>query len=256
MVILKAFLIDLDGTLYTGGNPIMGARETIKFLNEKGYQCRFVSNTTRKSRKSIVTKLEKLGFEISEDHIFTPMMAAINFISSRKVRKCYFLTTGDVHVDYEQAGLEHVEDDAEFVVVGDAGDNFTYYNMNTAFQLILNGAKIIGLEKDKYWMSSGGLVLSAGPFVTALEFATGKQAEIMGKPTKSFFELALKDIGTNPEETGMIGDDIFTDIGGAQAQGLKGILVKTGKFREQVLIESGIEPDFIIDSIASLREIL
>jgi ribonucleotide monophosphatase NagD (HAD superfamily) len=104
-------------------------------------------------------------------------------------------------------------------------------------------------------MAPDGLSLSAGPFVTALEYATGRSAVIMGKPSKDFFNLALADMGLDAGQTAMIGDDVITDICGAQAAGIKGILVKTGKYREDSLRTTPKTPDLVIDSIAHIREI-
>ena len=143
-----------------------------------------------------------------------------------------------------------------FVIVGDAGKDFTYEHPNKALTLVLDGADMLALEKDRYWLSSEGLALSTGPFVAALEYATGKEAELMGKPSPEFFNLALKDMGVGPRETAMIGDDILTDVLGAQNMGMKGILVETGKYREDQAKESGVTPDLVLRSIAELVEYL
>jgi HAD superfamily hydrolase (TIGR01458 family) len=118
------------------------------------------------------------------------------------------------------------------------------------------GAELIALEKDRYWMAPEGLSLSAGPFVKALEFATGTAATIIGKPSKTFFDRALKDMSLQPDQVAMIGDDIITDIGGAHEIGMKSVLVRTGKYRKDVLTDSGIKPTCIIDSLSHLGEIL
>jgi HAD superfamily hydrolase (TIGR01458 family) len=145
---------------------------------------------------------------------------------------------------------------ADFVIIGDAGDNFTYDRLNTAFRYLMNGADLIALERDRYWMAPGGLCLSAGPFVQALEFATGKKATIMGKPSRTFFELAISDMGLRADQVAMIGDDIITDIGGSRETGMQGILVRTGKYRKESVDAAVIKPGYIIDSIAQLHEIL
>jgi len=253
---VKGILIDLDGVLYVGGQPIKGARETIEYLAEKKYPFRFISNTTRKCRKTISGELSGMGLEIPEEYIFTPPQAAIAYM--KKTGKSYFhlLTTGDVDRDFINAGTRDHPGKTDYVIIGDAGDTLTYKSLNTAFRHLLAGAELIALEKDRYWMDRDGLSLSAGPFVSALEFATGKQAIVMGKPSQSFFDLALMDMGLQSDEVVMIGDDIYTDIAGAQRAGMTGILVRTGKFRNEVLQDSGISPDAIIDSIADLNKIV
>jgi HAD superfamily hydrolase (TIGR01458 family) len=249
---IRAFLIDLDGVLYVGKNPVPGGRECLKMLDDRGYGYRFVSNSTRRCRSSVAERLKGLGYDVSADHIFTPPLAAIERMKELKKKRCYLLTTGDVQKDFEKAGIIVAKEDVDFVVVGDAGKDFTFERLNEALRLILDGAKILALEMDRYWMESDGLVLSTGPFVAALEYATGKKAELMGKPSRQFFELALKDLGKRPEEAAMIGDDILTDVHGAQEMGMKGILVKTGKYRADLAARSGVKPDLELESLAEL----
>ena len=253
---IKGFLIDLDGVLYVGNKAIEGARESIDLLRERKYPFRFVSNTTRKCRKTIAENLLSMGFDIPVEDIFTPSLAAIALLKKTGKHRCYLLTTGDVHLDFEQDGSCNASITADFVILGDAGDNFTYDSLNTAFRYLMNGADLIALERDRYWMAPGGLCLSAGPFVQALEFATGKKATIMGKPSRTFFELAISDIGIPADQVAMIGDDILTDIGGARETGMQGILVRTGKYRKESVDAAVIKPGYIIDSIAQLHEIL
>jgi HAD superfamily hydrolase (TIGR01458 family) len=142
------------------------------------------------------------------------------------------------------------------VIIGDAGDKITYDSMNTAFRFLMDGAELLALENDRYWMAANGLSLSAGPIVKALEYATGKTATVMGKPSLEFFNLALQDMHLRPDQVAMIGDDIITDIGGAYHAGMKGILVRTGKFRSDSVEISEIKPACIIDSVSCIREII
>jgi HAD superfamily hydrolase (TIGR01458 family) len=258
---MRAFLIDLDGVLYVGNSPVPGAKECLKFLEDHGYNYRFVSNSTRRCRSSLAKRMRGLGYDISEEHIFTPPLAAIRHMKSSGRNRCYLLTTGDVHRDFQEAGASIVQEGGvsadekpTVVIVGDAGENFTFQNLNRAMRILLEGAELLALEKDRYWREPDGLVLSAGPFVAALEYATGKEAHLMGKPSAEFFRLALEDMDASPRETAMIGDDIRTDVGGAQKMGMFGILVKTGKYREDTARSSRVTPDLVLDSIARLPE--
>ena len=253
---MKAFLIDLDGVLYVGKNPVPGARECLDLMESRGYGYRFVSNSTRRRRSSVAARLKDLGFGIPEERIFTPPLAAIEHMKRSGKERCFLLVTGDVHRDFEEAGITITEKGVDYVVVGDAGERFTFEKLNRALRLILEGAEILALEKDRYWMQSDGLVLSTGPFVAALEYATGKKSLLMGKPSRDFFDLALQDLGVKPEDAAMIGDDILTDVHGAQQMGMKGFLVKTGKYREEALASSGVTPDLVLESLASLAELL
>ena len=249
----EAFLIDLDGVMYVGGTVIPGARDTIRFLEEQGYPFRFVSNTTRKSRETIADQLEGMGFSIPETHIFTPAAAAAAHLSQNHRKSAILLTTGEVAREIMvSAGIVHHHATAESVIVGDAGDSFTYGALNDAFRRLLGGAELVALEKDRYWMGTDGMMLSAGPFVAALEYATGKEALVMGKPSPAFFHQALASMGAEPATAVMVGDDVVTDVGGAISCGLSGILVRTGKFREEALARAPHQPAAILDSIADL----
>ena len=252
----KALLIDLDGVLYTGREPIPGAKEAISYLDDSGISYRFVSNTTRKSRRSVVEHLVELGLDISGDLVFTPPRAAVQYMRSAGKSRISLLTTGDAGSEFRDEGFCITDDSPDFVVIGDAGDGFSYESLNDAFRMVIAGAGIIALEKDRYWMGDDGLLLSAGPFVAALEYATGKVATIMGKPSPAFFLAALESIAVSPDEAAMIGDDVVTDIGGAISAGLSGVLVRTGKFREDVLAAANPKPDLVIGSIADIPRVI
>lgn len=253
---LRGFLIDLDGVVYSGGRPIPGAMEAIEWLKREGYQFRFVSNTTRRSRKSISERLHSMNIAIPPDLVFTPAIAAAARIRQRGDLRISLLTTGDVHEDFHHAGLVISHTDADTVVVGDAGDDFTYGAMNRAFRLILDGAHFMALERDRYWMDTGGLSLSAGPYIAALEYATGICAELVGKPSGAFFGMALDSMQMSPGECAMIGDDAFSDIQGGMDTGMAGFLVETGKYRPEALPGLRRPPTAILHSLADLPDLM
>jgi len=242
--------------MYTGDFAIQGAESAIHFLIENGYSYRFVSNTTRRCRHTIAKRLSQMGLPIPESLIFTPAIAAVAYLKSTGRHHYRLLVTGDVDRDFPQENQKTSPQRTDLIIVGDAGDEFTYAKLNAAFRDLMGGAELIALERDRYWMAPDGLSLSAGPFVTALECATGKKAILMGKPSGAFFDLALKDMGLSPAQAVMIGDDISTDVGGAQDAGLRGILVRTGKYREEMVKRSAILPDLTIDSIAEIKKVV
>ena len=253
---VSGFLIDLDGVLYTGDTAVPGAVKTMQALADNGYPFRCLSNSTRKCRRTIAARLETMGFAIPESSIFTPPLAAVRYMRDAKKDRAFLLVTGDVDRDFAGACTDDGSVHTDYVVVGDAGDKVTYANLNHAFRCLMEGAGLIALERDRYWMDKDGLSLSAGPVVAALEMAAGTKATVVGKPSKEFFGLALKDLGLPKEEVIMIGDDIATDIGGAQGAGIRGALVRTGKFRPGVLDDSNVRPDHVIDSINDILTLL
>lgn len=254
---VKGFLIDLDGVLYIGNKAIDGAKDAIHLLERRKYRFRFVSNTTRKCRSTIAQNLRSMGFAIDPASIFTPPLAAIARMKAAGRNRCMLLTTGDVYKDFEQYCTSNpVEDTVDYIVIGDAGSAMTYDNLNRAFRLMNTGAELLALERDRYWMAPDGLMLSAGPFVAALEYATGKSATVMGKPSRQFYDMALSDMGLPAEQVAMIGDDIISDIGGARRAGMGAVLVRTGKYSKSSLDGATIKPTAVIDSIAKIEDIL
>lgn len=245
-------LIDIDGVLAVGDRPVPGAIEAIEWLKEESIPFRCLSNTTRRSRRGVAARLAGFGMAIPGTWCFTPALAAVRRMREESAASCQLIATGDLHLDFEEARIRLDETDVPFVVVGDAGDEWTYARINWAFRQLLGGARLIALERDRYWRDADGLALAAGPFVAALEYAAGVTAEVVGKPSPAFFRLALDDLGVPAERAVMVGDDVATDIGGAKAAGLRGILVKTGKFRPDTLAGAPVAPDIVIESIADL----
>jgi HAD superfamily hydrolase (TIGR01458 family) len=135
----------------------------------------------------------------------------------------------------------------DYVLIGDLGEGFTYERLNGAFRHLMEGAELLALQKNRYWQTDVGLSLDAGPFVAALEFASGEKASVVGKPEREFFRLALEDLGLEAGEVAMVGDDAEADVVGARRAGLVGIQVRTGKWRADVG-----EADRVIDSVADL----
>ena len=249
---VRGLLIDLDGTLYTNDGPIRGAREALERLDRAGVAYRFITNATHKSRRDIAAYLETLGFPRQEDHIFTPATAVAERLRSEG-KVCYPLLDGALLEDLES--IPTTGNGPGYVLVGNVGKGFTYERLNAAFRYLAAGAELIALSKNRYWQTAGGeLSLDAGPFVAALEYASGKNAICIGKPERAFFELALENLGLPAETVAVVGDDPELDIRGAQTAGLRGILVETGRHRPGA--EPPFRPDLILRSVARLPEAL
>ena len=243
-VSIRGLLIDLDGTLYVGDEPIPGCREALLRLRSSGLLLRFVTNTTRKPRREVLRGLVNMGFEVVEAEIFTPARAAALMLRGRR---CHPLVAESLLEDLE--GMVPDDDSPEYVLVGDLGEGFTYARLNVAFRHLVDGAELLALQKNRYWRQESGLFLDAGPFVAALEYASGKTAAVVGKPERDFFRLALEDLGQGAGEVAMVGDDPEADVAGARAAGLEGVQVKTGKYAAAGDAE---EADLILESFAGL----
>ena len=249
----RALLIDLDGVLYVEDEPIAGAREGVARLRAAGLALRFVTNTTARSRSRTLRKLGRLGFTVSDEELVTPAALAVAHCARHGMRRVALVMNDEVKRDF--AALEEA-DDAQAVIVGDLGDAFGYDVLNRAFRQVMAGADLIALQKNRYWLRADGLSLDVGPFVAALEYATGHEAYVVGKPARGFFDEILRGLRVDADAAAMVGDDVESDIGGAMRAGLAGILVRTGKYREDAVVRSGVEPTATVDSIADVPSLL
>lgn len=250
----EGLLLDLDGTLYASNIPIRGAAAAVRALAERGLRRRYLTNTTRRSRRALGEQLRAWGFPAADEEIFTAPLAAVRWLEEQDIRRIALYVPPAADEDF--AAFERDGEAPEAVVVGDLGEGWDFPTLNRAFRQLLEGARLVALQKNRYWLTPAGLALDAGPFVAALEYASGQEAVVIGKPSSEFFRLAAASLELPPEHILMVGDDVEADVGGAQAAGLRGALVRTGKFREDVLQESGVEPDAILDSVAELPQLL
>jgi len=250
----RAALIDLDGVLYIEDEPIDGAVAAVQLLRTGGIRLRFVTNTTAHSRSRTLDKLHRLGFSVADRELITPAVLAVQHCKDRGYRRVMLVMNDEVKRDF--AELEETETGAEAVIVGDLGPAFGYDVLNRAFRGVMGGAELIALQKNRYWLRADGLSLDVGPFVAALEYATNSEAYVVGKPARGFFELVLEDLAVPADAAAMVGDDIESDIGGALGAALAAILVRTGKFREDRVRESGIQPTAVVASIADVPALL
>lgn len=246
---IDGLLIDIEGVLIRGTEVIPGAQEALQTLRARGIPYRFITNTTLYCRHTLVERLQAMGFPIGLEELFTATYAAARYLKEQNAQSYYPLLLPDAQQEF--VGLDVNEEQPDFVVMGDMGASFTFPRLNRALQAILNGARFIAVHKKRTWRTEQGLYMDAGPFVVALEYAAELKAEVVGKPSKAYFRMVLDDLGIAPERVAMIGDDVESDVRGAQLIGMKGWLVKTGRFRKEDLAR-GIWPDKIFDSIAEI----
>jgi HAD superfamily hydrolase (TIGR01458 family) len=251
---IAALLIDLDGVLYVEEQPIAGAVQALECLRSRGLALRFVTNTTLHSRDRTLRKLEGLGLSVAGHELVTPAALAVQHCRERGYRRVALVMNEEVKHDFVE--LQETTGHVDAVIIGDLGPAFGYDVLNHAFRQVMDGAELIALQKNRYWMRADGPSLDVGPFVAAIEFATNREAYVVGKPASGFFEQVLADAGTSADAAAMVGDDIDSDIGGALRAGLAAILVRTGKYRDDSVHESGIKPTAVVDSIADVPALL
>ncbi len=224
----KGVLLDLAGVVYQGDHLLPCAKEAIARLRAASFPLRFLTNTTRTPKRRLLERLRAMGLTIADAELFTPALAARDWLSLRQLSP--FLVVYPDLVE-EFAGLTGTEGQA--VVVGDAGETLTYNLLNDAFRRLDDGAEFVALARNRTFRDRDGeLSLDAGPFVAALEFATHRQATVLGKPSPDFYATALASMGCAPQDAVMVGDDAEADVAGALAAGLgSALLVRTGKYR-------------------------
>jgi HAD superfamily hydrolase (TIGR01458 family) len=252
---MAAILLDIDGVLHVSGEPIAGGADAVERLRDAGHRLRFVTNNTTQARATIAEQLRGFGIELDDDELQTTPRAAASVLAGRRV-----LALTMHAIIGELDGVELVGEDAEAVLVGGADETpesnlvFSYMNLARAFHELEAGAELYCLHKNRWWQTKHGPLLDAGAFVVGLEYAANTDAIVLGKPSTPYFEAALQALDADPRMTWMVGDDIESDIAGAQAHGMRTVLVRTGKFRPDAVEAQRIRPDGIISSIAQLPE--
>jgi ribonucleotide monophosphatase NagD (HAD superfamily) len=222
---MAGILLDVDGVLHVSGSAIAGAPEAVAQLRENGHRLRFVTNNTTHSRRRLAEQIRGFGVELEDDELQTTPVAAAHALAGKRVLA---LTMPDIIEDLGEVELAR------------------------AFAELQAGAELYCLHKNRWWQTARGPLLDSGAFVAGLEYADQIEATVLGKPSPAYFTAALDALDSDPELTWMVGDDLEADIAGAQACGLRTVLVRTGKFRPDAVEASNIRPDGIITSIAAL----
>ena len=252
---MRGVLLDLDGVVYVGDEPVPGAAATVDWLTREGVAHRYLTNTTSRPRQAIVDRLTGMGVAATADQVLTPAVAAVAWLRRHDVeRPALFVPDATAR---EFSALDPLPGGAGggagAVVVGDLGAGWDFATLNRAFRLLMDDTAppLVALGLTRYWRADDGLRLDAGPIVRALEYATGRAAVVLGKPDPVFYGTAVDDLGLTPDQVVMVGDDIRTDVEGAQRAGLTGVLVRTGKFSPADL-DGDVRPDAVLESVAEL----
>jgi HAD superfamily hydrolase (TIGR01458 family) len=248
-------LLDIDGVLAVSWEALPGAVETLAWVRAENVPFRLITNTTTHTRADLASTLREAGFEVDASEIVTAVVATATYLREHHPgAHVFLLTDGDARADLE--GVKLVQSRADVVVLGGASEEFTYSTLNHVFQMLMDGAELVGMHRNLYWKTDEGWQLDGGAYIAGLEAATARAAVICGKPSAAYFASALAMLGVPAQRTAMVGDDLENDVLGAQAAGLTGVLVHTGKFRPEDLDRADGAPDVQLDSIADLPGLL
>jgi len=225
-VMIKGVLLDLSGVLYTGDEPVEGAHEALEKLKATDLPVRYITNTTRKTSDAILEKLSAMNFDVDTDELFTAPIAARRILKQSDLNP-YLLIHPKLESEFSDFNTKR---NINAVLVGDAAERFTYEHMNEAFRYLQDDAEFLALGVNRYFREDDHLSLDAGPFVKALEYATGREARIIGKPSRDFYMSAVESMSCKAADVLMVGDDVDSDVNGALYAGLQALLVGTGKY--------------------------
>ncbi|KIJ93213.1 hypothetical protein K443DRAFT_684661 [Laccaria amethystina LaAM-08-1] len=286
---IRALLVDVSGNLHVGSNPTPHAVQAFDRLRSSNVPFRLCSNTSKESTATLISRLKLMGFEIAPDEegkrkeVWTSIGAVKQFIKNMGLHRPYLLLSDSAREEVLSGSdiTDHTESEYDSVVIGLAPSAFDYSHLNAAFRILVGDTQgatspsslksgfdlpLIATHKAKYIQTQfpPGLSLGPGPFVTALENASGRKAFVVGKPTKAFFEAVISNFLPSelPEDRGgkiaIIGDDVEADLGGGAIElGLWRILVKTGKYRPGDEEKPGVvPPDEVFESFAAFIDSL
>jgi NagD protein len=248
----QGYLIDMDGVLYRGSELIPGAEVFVNHLLDTSTPFLFLTNNSQRTRRDVATKLQRMGIDVTDSHIFTCAMATARFLSQQNPNgTAYVIGEGGLLNALHQNGYSIVEHSADYVVVGE-GRAFTMEMFERAVNLINEGAQLIATNLDPNCPTSHGSRPGCGAIVAMLESATGRKAFSVGKPSPIMMRAARKQLGLTADETTMIGDTMETDILGGVQMGYRTVLVLSGSTCRGDLPEFAYRPDVIINTIGEL----
>lgn len=255
---IKLIIFDLDGTLFVEDQVVQGAIKVLKLLRAKGLSLRFMTNTTTKTHAALLAQLQNMGFEVDAHELLSAPQAAKHYLQAYQTElgrnlRLWPVLSQQIWSDFTEFQLDMRQPD--FILLGDIGESWSLPLINKLFKVLGDGSQLIALHQNKFWQRQDGLHVDIGFFVAGLQYVTAKPAIIMGKPAAGFFQQVLATTAFSASQALVIGDDIDSDIGGAQLFGMQAALVKTGKYRADYTQKSAIVPDLILEKIEDLKQI-
>jgi HAD superfamily hydrolase (TIGR01457 family) len=252
----SGFMIDMDGTVYKGGNLIPGATDFIAALKDKGIPFVFLTNNSSGPRARYYDKLIRMGFDVGPENVLTSMTATIRFLlSQRPGKSVYPVSSPEVRAEMDEAGVTLVDEDPDIVVLT-FDRTITYEKINRAYQAVRDGAELIATHPDDLCPTEDSYDIDIGPFIRMFEQMCDTKAIVIGKPNRLMLEMAAAEMGVDPEDTVMVGDRLYTDIEMALSAGTASILVLTGETSIEDLRASGKSPTHVLDSVADIPGLL
>jgi len=269
IVAVGGVLFDIDGVLVTSWRPVPGAAETLRVLAEHRIGCSYLTNTTTRTRAEIAEAMAAAGMPVRPDEVITAAVLTADYVlANYPGARCVLINSGDISedmpgvdiVDVGGPGLARGET-PDVVLLGGAGPEFSHLALSRVYEWMTRDVPVIAMHRSTAWKTSEGLRIDTGMYLIGMEQASGRQAIAVGKPAPAGFLAAAARLGVDPEEMYMVGDDLNNDVLAAQVVGMTGVLVRTGKFRQDTLDrwaadEFAMQPNHVVDSVADLPALL
>jgi HAD superfamily hydrolase (TIGR01457 family) len=243
----KGFLLDMDGVLYRGRQPIPEAMDFLRKLQEKSIPFLLLTNHSCLTANGFSKKLSRMGIQVPAAQIYSSAEATAEWLLRQQVREVHAIGEEGVTHALKKCGIRVVKE-AGCVVVG-LDRKLTYDHLKVACRLIAAGARFIGTNPDPSYPVEDGFAPECGAFLAAIENATGKKPLIIGKPEVSIYRFAARRLGLPLSVLTMIGDRLDTDILGAKRSGAGSILVLTGHTKRSDVRKSSIQPDWVVSGL-------
>jgi NagD protein len=246
------FIIDMDGVIYHGNMLLPGVDKFLNWLEESGKKYLFLTNSSERTPKELHEKLERLGANVGEEHFYTSALATAGFLASQTPNGSAYIIgeAGLIHALYSFGyTINNVSPD--YVVVGDT-HNYNFESIQTAVNLVLRGARLIGTNPDTNGPIENGITPSTKALISPIEIATGKKAYFVGKPNPLMMRIALKRLGVSRDDTIVIGDRMDTDIRCGLESEIDTLLVLSGITNRKMIDNYPFRPQYILDGIVDL----
>ena len=249
---VDGLLLDMDGVLGVSWTPLPGAADAVARLHAAGVPLRVVTNTTALPQAEFGALLREAGFPFADQEILSASVLAAEWLRAERPAARVFLLGDAQAEDLHGVELVGADEAPDVVLIAGADESFCFEAFNTVLALLRGGAELVAMHRNLFWMTRRGEKLDAGAYLLGLEAATGLEAVVVGKPAPAAFRAGLDALGLPAERVAMVGDDVENDVLAAQAIGITGVLVRTGKFREDDVARASGTPDLVVDSILDL----
>jgi HAD superfamily hydrolase (TIGR01450 family) len=262
-------LFDIDGVLVTSWQAIPGAAEALRVLADNQIARTYLTNTTTRTRSQIAGLLTDAGMDVTADEVITAAVLTADYVRERYPgARCFLVNSGQIGEDMPGVDLVYVGDvgDAvpetpDVVLLGGAGPEYNHVTLSRVYDWMAQGVPVVAMHRSTSWNTTEGLRIDTGMYLIGMEETSGRKATAVGKPAPEGFLASARRLGVDPEEMYMVGDDLNNDVLAAQVVGMTGVLVRTGKFRQDTLDrwaadEFAMQPNHVIDSVADLPTLL